>query len=143
MRSCNTTNRYIYRGNRYTESIHSTRLFGGEGDILDTKLYIRNKGPLKGYCTKVYKPRNPLPTGYKEGIKNTEATIIINKELVLHRESDAKAIEDKRPPTQIEINYIHYKMGRHRVEIILEKGCKSAKSNYIEHPIVKGDSPPI
>ena len=29
------------------------------------------------------------------------------------------------------------------METTLEEGCKSAKSSYIEHPIVKGDSPPI
>ena len=34
-------------------------------------------------------------------------------------------------------------MGRYRVEITLEEGRKSAKSNHVKHPIVKGDSPPI
>ena len=29
------------------------------------------------------------------------------------------------------------------METTLEEGRKSAKSNYIEHPIVKADSPPI
>ena len=29
------------------------------------------------------------------------------------------------------------------METTLEEGCKSAKSSYMEHPIVKGDSPPI
>ena len=38
---------------------------------------------------------------------------------------------------------MHHKMGRHRVETTLEEGHESAKSNYIEHPIVKGNSPPI
>ena len=38
---------------------------------------------------------------------------------------------------------MHYKMGRYQVETTLEEGRKSAKSNYIEHPIVKGDSPLI
>ena len=38
---------------------------------------------------------------------------------------------------------MYYKMGRHQIEITLEEGYKSAKSNYIEHPIVEGDSPPI
>ena len=38
---------------------------------------------------------------------------------------------------------MHRKMGRHQVEITLEKGRKSAKSNHIKHPMVKGDSPPI
>ena len=34
-------------------------------------------------------------------------------------------------------------MGRHQVKTTLEEGRESIKSNYIEHPIVKGDSPPI
>ena len=38
---------------------------------------------------------------------------------------------------------MHRKMGRYRVETTLEEGHESAKSNYIEHPMVKGDSPPI
>ena len=38
---------------------------------------------------------------------------------------------------------MHRKMGRHRVETTLEEGRESAKSNHVEHPIVKGDSPPI
>ena len=38
---------------------------------------------------------------------------------------------------------MHYKIGRYQVEMTLEEGCESAKSNYIEHPMVKGDSPPI
>ena len=29
------------------------------------------------------------------------------------------------------------------METTLEKGYESAKSSYVEHPIVKGDSPPI
>ena len=43
----------------------------------------------------------------------------------------------------MEVHYIHYKMGRYRVKMMLEEGRESAKSNYIEHPMVKGDSPPI
>ena len=38
---------------------------------------------------------------------------------------------------------MHHKMGRYRVKTTLEEGRESAKSNYIEHPIVKGNSPPI
>ena len=38
---------------------------------------------------------------------------------------------------------MHCKMGRYRVETTLEEGCESAKSNYVEHPMVEGDSPPI
>ena len=38
---------------------------------------------------------------------------------------------------------MHRKMGRHWVEMTLEEGHESAKSNYIEYPIVKGDSPSI
>ena len=38
---------------------------------------------------------------------------------------------------------MHRKMGRHQVKTTLEEGCESAKSNQIEHPIVKGNSPPI
>ena len=40
------------------------------------------------------------------------ATTITSKEPVPRRKSDVKAIEDRRLLTQIEINYIHYKMGR-------------------------------
>jgi hypothetical protein len=29
------------------------------------------------------------------------------------------------------------------VETTLEEGCESVKSSYVEHPIVKGDFPPI
>ena len=80
--------------------------------MLNTKLHIRNKGPLKGYYTKAYKLRDPLPTGYREGIRNMGIIIIISKKLVLYRKSTAKAVKDKRPLIQIKINYIHYKMGR-------------------------------
>ena len=38
---------------------------------------------------------------------------------------------------------MHCKMGRYQVKTTLEKGHKSVKSNYIEHPIVKGNSLPI
>src|SRR5580692_10668529 len=38
---------------------------------------------------------------------------------------------------------MHRKMGRHQVETTLEEGRESAKSNHVEHPIVKGNSPPI
>ena len=59
-RSSSTTDRHIHRSNRYVESIYSTRPPSGEGDTPDTRLYIRNKGPLKGQA---YKPRDPLPLG--------------------------------------------------------------------------------
>ena len=36
---------------------------------------------------------------------------------------------------------MHYKIGRYQVEMTLGEGCKSIKGNYIEHFIVKGDSP--
>ena len=73
---------------------------------------MRNKGPLKGHYIKVYKLRDPLPIGYREGIRNMGATIIINKELVLRKKSFIKAVKDRRPLTQVEINYMHYKIGR-------------------------------
>ena len=38
---------------------------------------------------------------------------------------------------------MHRKMGRQRVETTLEEGRESTKGNYMEHPIVKGDSPLI
>ena len=47
-----------------------------------TKSYIRNKSPLKGYYTQIYKPGDPPPTGYKEGIRNTGATTTTSEELV-------------------------------------------------------------
>ena len=64
--------------------------------MLDTKLYIRNKGPLKGYYIKAYKLKDPLPIGYREGIKNTEAIIIISRELVPRKESTVKAVKNRR-----------------------------------------------
>ena len=78
----------------------------------DTKLYIRNKGPLKGYYIKAYKLKDPSPTSYKKGIRNTGTTIIINKELILYKKSSAKAVKNKRLLTQVEINYIYCKIGR-------------------------------
>ena len=63
----------------------------------DTKLYIRNKGPLKGYYTKAYKLKDPSLTGYREGIRNIKTTIIISRELVPYKESAAKAVKNKRP----------------------------------------------
>ena len=80
--------------------------------MLDTKLYIRNKGPLKGHCIKVYKLKDPSPIDYKKGIKNTEATIIISRKLAPHKKSTVKAVENKRPLIQVKINYMHYKIGR-------------------------------
>ena len=38
---------------------------------------------------------------------------------------------------------MHRKMGRYWVETTLEEGRESAKSNYVEHPMVEADSPPI
>ena len=43
----------------------------------------------------------------------------------------------------MEIYYIYRKIGRYRVETTLEEGHESIKSNYVEYPIGKGDSPPI
>ena len=40
------------------------------------------------------------------------ATTIINREPVLHRESAAKVIENRRLLIQVEIDYMHYKIGR-------------------------------
>ena len=38
---------------------------------------------------------------------------------------------------------MHHKMGRYQVEMTLEEGRESIKSNYIKHPMVEGDFPPI
>src|SRR5271170_4090114 len=38
---------------------------------------------------------------------------------------------------------MHRKIGRPRVETTLEEGRESAENNYVEHPIVEADSPPI
>ena len=73
---------------------------------------MRNKGPLKGYYAKAYKPRDPSPIGYREGTRNTGATITISRELAPRRKSAVKAVKDRRPLIQMEINYIYYKMGR-------------------------------
>ena len=59
-------------------------------------MYIRNEGPLKGYCIKVYKLRDPSPIGYREGIRNMGVTIIINREPVLYKESTEKVVKDRR-----------------------------------------------
>ena len=40
------------------------------------------------------------------------ATIIISGEPAPRRESAVKAVEDRRPLTQVEIDYIHRKIGR-------------------------------
>ena len=39
------------------------------------------------------------------------ATIIISRELALRQESAAKVTEDRGPLIQVEINYIHRKIG--------------------------------
>ena len=78
----------------------------------DTKSHIRNKSPLKGHYTQVYKPGDPPPIGYREETRNTETTITTSRELAPCRESDAKATEDRRPLIQVEIDYMHHKMGR-------------------------------
>ena len=142
-RSSSTTNRYIHRGNCYAESIHSTKPPGGEGDTPDTKSHTRNESPPKRYCTQAYKPGDPPPTGCREGTRNTGATTTTSKEPALCQKSTAKVIEDRGPPIQVEIDYMHYKMGRQRIKAALEKGCKSIKRNYIKHPIGKGNFPPI
>ena len=71
------------------------------------------------------------------------ATITPNGEPVLCRQSAFTALEVRGPLTQVKVHHIHRKMGRHRVEMTLEEGCESAKSNYIEHPMVEGNFPPI
>src|SRR5437016_7231235 len=38
---------------------------------------------------------------------------------------------------------MHRKMGRPRVETTLEESRESAEHNYMEHPMVEADSPPI
>ena len=71
------------------------------------------------------------------------ATITPNGELTLYRQSTPTALEVRGPLVQVEVHHMHYKMGRHRVETTLEEGRESTKSNYIKHPMVKGDSPSI
>ena len=48
--------------------------------MLDIRLYTRNKGPLKGHYAQAYKPRDPTPTGCKEGIGSTGAFITLSGE---------------------------------------------------------------
>ena len=62
-------------------------------------MYTRNEGPLKGYYAKAYKLRDPSPIGYREGIRNTGATITTSGEPAPRRESAVKAVEDRRPLT--------------------------------------------
>ena len=66
-----------------------------------------------------------------------------NGEPARRRQSAPTALKVRGPPVQVEVHYMHHKMGRHQVKTTLEEGRESAKSNHIEHPIVKGDSPPI
>ena len=53
-----------------------------------------------------------MPIGYKEGIRNTGVTTTISREPVLCQKSAAKAIEDRGLLIQVEINYMHHKIGR-------------------------------
>ena len=71
------------------------------------------------------------------------ATTTLNRELVRYQQSAFTAPEVRGPPAQVEVHHMHRKMGRHRVETTLEEGRESTKSNYVKHPIVKGNSPPI
>ena len=71
------------------------------------------------------------------------ATIILNGELVPRRQSAPTALEDRGPLAQVEVYYMHCKIGRYQVKTTLEEGRESTKSNYMEYPIVKGNSPPI
>ena len=43
----------------------------------------------------------------------------------------------------MEIYYIYRKIGRYRVETVIEEGRERVKSNYVEYPIGEADSPPI
>src|SRR5437016_1926554 len=74
--SSSTTTRRIYRSNRYAESIHSTRSPSREGGTPDTRTHTRRKGHLKGGYAQAHKPRDPTPTGCREGTGNTGATTI-------------------------------------------------------------------
>ena len=78
----------------------------------DIRSHIRNKSPLKGHYAQAYKLGDPSPIGYREGTRNTGATITINKEPAPYQESAAKAIKDRGPLTQVEIDYIYHKIGR-------------------------------
>ena len=71
------------------------------------------------------------------------ATTTLNRELARRRQSAFTVLKVRGPLAQVEVHYMYFKMGRQQVETTLEEGRESAKSNYIEHPIVKGDSPPI
>ena len=71
------------------------------------------------------------------------ASTTLSGEPVPRQQSAPIALEDRGPPAQVEVYHMHRKMGRYRVETTLEKGRESAKSNHMEHPIVKGNSPPI
>ena len=71
------------------------------------------------------------------------ATTTLNREPALRQQNAFTVPKVRGPLTQVEVHYMHRKMGRHQVEITLEEGHKSTKSNHMEHPMVKGDSPPI
>ena len=71
------------------------------------------------------------------------ATTTLSKELAPRQQNTPTALKDRGPLVQVEVHYIHCKMGRYQVKKTLEEGRKSTKSNYIEHPMVKGNSPPI
>ena len=84
-----------------------------------------------------------MPTGGREGIGDIGATTTPNGEPARRRQSALTALEVRGPPAQVEVHYMHCKMGRHQVETTLEEGRESTKSNHVEHPMVEGDSPPI
>ena len=78
----------------------------------DIRSHIRNKSPLKGHYAQAYKLGDPSPIGYREGTKNIGATTITSREPVPRQESAAKAIKDRGPLIQVEIDYMHRKIGR-------------------------------
>ena len=69
------------------------------------------------------------------------ATTTLSKEPAPRQQNTPTALKDRGPLVQVEVHYIHCKMGRYQVKKTLEEGRKSTKSNYIEHPMVKCDFP--
>jgi len=74
----------VCRSNCYIEGIHSIRPPSREGDILDSRAYIRSKGPIKKHYAQAYKLKSPLSISGKERIGNIRATIILSATLVEH-----------------------------------------------------------
>jgi len=75
-------------------------------------MHIKSKGPLERHYTQTYQPKSPLPTGNRKKTQNIEIFGTPSGGPAPYWQNTATLIKDKWPPTQVEIYYIYYKMGR-------------------------------